>query len=218
MTETVILGIQPTFYLKKIEPLQIPTKILSGDFKQITLETLSGWKKTTTEPIHQVNVIGTNKMDRMFTYSDRNNNIFTCVTTNNVGCQNVICQWCRLPFTHSWIGIPYRMEKSPNMSIFYTEGCFCCFECVEAELQSVCHKSHILQSGLLLSPNVLLEVLFKKLYPGKKLYASPHFTLHERNGGALSDKEFYDERSYYMETSGVVLVPYKKVFIKMNTN
>jgi hypothetical protein len=216
MTETVILGIQPTFYLKKIDPLQIPSRILNGEFKDVTLESIMGWKKTTVEPAHQVNVIGTNKYDRMFTYSDRNNNIFTCVTTNNFINANKVCQWCRLPFLHSWIGIPYRMEKSPSMCIFYTEGCYCCFECVEAELQSICHKPHILQSGLLMSPNVLLEVLFKKLYPEKKLFASPHFSLHEKNGGALTDKEFYEERSFFLETSGIVLMPYKKIAIKMN--
>lgn len=217
MSETVILGIQPTFYLKKIDPLNIPAKILSGEYKKITIEHIQGWKKAVKENAthQQVSVISTNQQEKMFTYSDRNNNIFTCVTTNNFSSQNSICQWCRLPFQHAWIGIPYRLEQSMTKDYYYTEGCYCCFECAAAEVSLISKRIHVLHSGLLTSPNILLETMFKSVYPDKTLHSSPDFTLHEKNGGALPDKEYYENKSIYMETSGIVVVPYKKVYVKI---
>jgi len=216
MSETVILGIQPTFYLKKIDPLSIPQKILNGDYKNITLEHIIGWKKTVKEPVHQtVSVITSNQQEKMFTYSDRNNNIFTCVTTNNFSSQGSICQWCRIPFQHTWVGIPYRLEQSSTKDYYYTEGCYCCFECASAEVNLLSKRMHILHSGLLVSPNILLETMFHSIYPDKVLTSSPNFQLHEKNGGALNDKEFYENKSIFMETSGIVVVPYKKIFVKI---
>lgn len=218
MSETVILGIQPTFYLKKIEPLSIPLKFISGAYKEITLETIQGWKKTAKETTsHPITVIGTNKMEKMFTYSDRNNNVFTCVTTNNFNGNSTICYWCRGAFSHPWIGIPYRLEQSTTKDYFYTDGCYCCFECAASEMNSIEKKSRVLHGGLLTSPNVLLNLLFSALYPEKLLKPSLHFSYHERNGGALNDKEYYENRSYFMETSNIVVIPYKKVSVKMSS-
>lgn len=216
MSDTVILGIQPTFYLKKIDPLNIPAKILSGEYKNITLEQIQGWKKIVKEIPHQtVSVIGSNQQDKIFTYSDRNNNIFTCVTTNNFSPQGSICHWCRIPFQHSWVGIPYRLEQTLTKNYYYTEGCYCCFECAAAEVNLISKRMHVLHSGLLTSPNILLENMFRAVYPDKKLGCSPDFQHHEKNGGALTDKEFYENKSVYMETSGIVVVPYKKIYVRI---
>jgi hypothetical protein len=57
--------------------------------------------------------------------------------------------------------------------------------------------------------------MFHSVYPEKTLQASPPFYHHEKNGGALSDKEYYENKSLFMETSGMVVVPYKKVFVKI---
>jgi hypothetical protein len=215
MSETVILGIQPTFYLKKIDPLSIPQKLVNGDFKNITLELVQGWKKHAIEQKNQISVIGTNKMEKMFTYSDRNNNVFTFVTTNNFKMAHTICQWCRIHFSNPWIGIPYRLEQSIDKNYYYTDGCYCCFECAYAELCSMMKKSHVLHGGLIVSPNILLESLFQQIYPGKYLKASPEFYHHERNGGALTDKEYYENKSELIETSGIVIIPYKRMSVKI---
>jgi len=214
MSETVILGIQPTIYLKKIDPLTVPQKITNGDYKNITLETIQGWKKTTKES-HQISVIGTNRLDKMFTYTDRNNNVFTFVTTNNFQSSNTSCQWCRGAFQHPWIGIPYRLEQSQSKDYYYTDGCYCCFECALAEVESISKRSYVLHSGLLMSPNILLENLYTTLYPNKKLRPSPPFYHHERNGGALTDKEYYENKSQFIETSGIIVIPYKKVSVRL---
>ena len=215
MSETVILGIQPTIYLKKIDPLSIPQKILNGNYKDITLETIQAWKKTTKET-HQISVIGTNRLEKMFTYTDRNNNVFTCVTTNNFQPSNPICQWCRLSFSHPWVGIPYRLEQTQTKVYYYTDGCYCCFECASAEVDCISKKSYVLHGGLLMSPNILLDNLHHVIYPNKKLKSSPPFYHHERNGGSLTDKEYYENKSQYIETSGIIIMPYKKISVKLN--
>ena len=214
MSETVILGIQPTIYLKRIDPLTIPTKITNGDYKDITIETIQSWKKTAKES-HQISVIGTNRLDKMFTYTDRNNNVFTCVTTNNFQNGNMICQWCRMNFQHPWVGIPYRMEQSINKTYYYTEGCYCCFECALAEVECISKKSYVLRSGLLMSPQILLENLYLSIYSNRPLRPSPPFYHHEKNGGSLNDKEYYSNRSQFIETSGIIIVPYKKISVKL---
>jgi hypothetical protein len=213
-SKTVILGIQPTIYLKKIDPLNIPQKIINGEYKDMTIETLQSWKKSTKES-HQISVIGTNRLDKMFTYTDRNNNVFTCVTTNNFSFPNTICQWCRISFNHTWIGIPYRIEQSQTKTYYYTEGCYCCFECAFAEIESISRKSYVLRSGLLMSPHVLLENLFLTIYPTKHLRPSLPFHYHERNGGAMNDKEYYSNRSQYIETSGIIVMPCKKISVRL---
>jgi hypothetical protein len=215
MSETVILGVLPTFYLKKIDPLSIPQKLMNGDFKNISMDVIKGWRKESKEPKNKISVIGTNKLDKMFTYADRNNNIFTFVTTNNFKLSAPICQWCRVGFSHPWIGVPYRMEQSVNKNYYYTDGCYCCFECVYAEINSMLKRNFVLNGGSFLSPNILLENLFREVYPNKSLKPSLPFYYHERNGGALSDKEYYENRSEYLETSGVVIVPYKKMAVKI---
>lgn len=214
MSETVILGIQPTIYLKKIDPLSVPQKIINGDYKDVTLESIQSWKKSTKET-HLISVIGTNRFDKMFTYTDRNNNVFTCVTTNNFQSNGTICQWCRIPFQHTWIGVPYRLEQTNTKSYYYTDGCYCCFECAMAEIESTSKKSYVLRSGLLMSPHILLENLFLSMYPNKNLHASPPFYYHERNGGSMTDKEYYENRSQLIETSGIIVVPYKKISVKL---
>lgn len=214
MSEAVILGIQPTIYLKKIEPLSIPQKITNGDYKNITLETIQTWKKSTKES-HQISVIGTNRLEKMFTYTDRNNNVFTCITTNNFQESTQICQWCRLNFQHPWVGIPYRVEQTQTKIIYYTDGCYCCFECAMAEIESISKKSYVLHSGLLMSPNILLLNLHSMIYPNKSLRASPPFYYHEKNGGSMSDKEYYQSKSQFIETSGIITVPYKKISVKL---
>jgi hypothetical protein len=214
MSETVILGIQPTIYLKKIDPLSVPQKIINGDYKDITLETIQSWRKSTKET-HQISVIGTNRLEKMFTYTDRNNNVFTCITTNNFQSNGTICQWCRLSFQHTWIGVPYRLEQTQSKCYYYTDGCYCCFECAMAEVESISHKNYVLRSGLLLSPHILLENLFLSIYPNKILRASPPFYHHERNGGSMTDKEYYENRSQLIETSGIIVMPYKKIAVKL---
>lgn len=215
MSETVILGVQPTFYLKKIEPLSVPHKLINGDYKNITLDFIKEWRIESKEPRNQISVIGSNNQDKMFTYADRNNNIFTFVTTNNFKTTETICQWCRVSFHHPWVGIPYRMEQSREKKYYYTDGCYCCFECAYAEINSMLKRSYIFHGGLYLSPNILLESIFREIYPNKKLRASLPFHYHERNGGALNDKEYYENRSEYLETSGIVIIPYKKMSVKI---
>jgi hypothetical protein len=215
MSETVILGIQPTFYLKKIEPLVIPQKLVNGVYKNINLSLIQEWKKESIEPKNQVSVISANRQDKMFTYSDRNNNIFTFVTTNNFKMGNLVCQWCRLQFTHPWIGIPYRLEQSLDKNYYYTDGCYCCFECASAEINLMMKRSYVCHGAVLLSPNILLDNLFQSIYPNQTLKSSLPFYYHERNGGALNDKEYYQNKSEFVETSGIVIIPYKKTTIKI---
>lgn len=224
MSDTVILGINPTFFLKKVEPLSYPSKFLSGTYSQIDINYVKNLRRenepTTTKKQQDktIGIITKSTYDKLFMMTDKNNNIFTCVTTSNFDPEQKInlCLWCRDNFEHSWIGIPYRMEIDEHgTKIFYTEGTYCCFECAysEAKFKAKRHKIHL--SGAYLSEDVLLKILFNVCYPGKKLIASPSMFYHEINGGPLKHDEFHSGKSKYIPVSGVVIIPIKKMAIKI---
>jgi hypothetical protein len=216
-SETLILGVNPTFYLKKIEPLSIPSRLLHGDFKNITLSSICIEKGlNVVQEVKTIEVISNNPLSNRFTLNDRNNNTFTCVTTNNFEYnEKKLCQWCRLPFTHSWVGIPYRLEVCDNENTYYTDGCYCCTQCVAAELRERSRIRFNRYNGLYVSADVLLEHLHSQLYPNIPLISAPHFYHHVLNGGALSDKEFYGHKTPFVETNGIVLIPTKRIGISV---
>jgi hypothetical protein len=218
MSETIIFGISPTFYLKQIFPLLFTQKYLNGDFKHIDINFLKiNHKKSAINISQQVEIIGNSPLSKMFTLVDRNNNSFTCVTTNNFSdeAKETICQWCRCNFSHSWIGIPYRLEVTENNSIYYTDGRYCCFECCFADLTYQSNRRFNRFHGQYVSADILLEQLHERIYPNTKLYPSPHFSLHERNGGALPDKDYYSQRSIFIETTGIIILPTKRISIQL---
>lgn len=218
MSDTVILGIAPTFYLKQIHPLNFPQKYIDGEFKNIDINYIkSNNIKSEVSKVHkQVEIIGSSRLSKLFTLVDRNNNTYVCVTTNNFSeGEESLCNWCRTTFKHSWIGIPYRLEYTDDNSTYYTDGIFCCFECAAAELRNYSKTRLNRFHGQYVTADILLESLYNKVYPGKKLIPSPHFSLHEKNGGALSDKDYYSQRSIYVEMTGVVLLPTKRVSLQI---
>jgi hypothetical protein len=216
MSDTVILGISPTFYLKRINPLSFSQKYYNGEYKTINLEYVkNNMKRHQVNPMKQVEIMSTDPLSKRFTMVDRNNNTYTCVTTNNFDGKERICSWCRGMFTHSWIGIPYRVEYYDEETIFYTDGCHCCFECASAELSKTSKIRFNRYNGLYVTADILLETMFERIYPGKKLIQSPNFSLHERNGGSLNDEEFYTNKSIYVETSGIVVIPTKKISLQL---
>jgi hypothetical protein len=216
MSDTVILGISPTFYLKRINPLLFSQKYFNKEYSNIDVEFVkNNMKRHQLNPMKQIEIMSSDPLSKKFTMIDRNNNTYTCVTTNNFNGKQRICGWCRDMFSHSWIGIPYRVEYTEDVTIFYVDGCHCCFECAYAELSPNSKIRFNRYNGLYVTADILLETLFEKVFPGKTLVQSPHFSLHERNGGALNDDEYYSNKSMFIDTSGVVIIPTKKISLQV---
>jgi hypothetical protein len=216
MSDTVILGISPTFYLKRINPLSFSQKFFDGEYNRINIEYVrNNLKRHEICQIKPIEIMSNDPLSKRFTMVDRNNNTYTCVTTNNNDGKEKICTWCRGVFGHTAIGIPYRVEYFDSEVIYYTDGCYCCFECGSAELSEKSKTRFNRYYGLYVTADILLETLYERIFPGKKLNKSPHFTLHERNGGSLTDDEYYGNKSIYIETSGIVLLPTKRISIQL---
>lgn len=223
MADTIILGIAPTFYLKKIEPLEIPLKYEEGKYSHIDLNYIKKIKAVDRlrAEAKNVEVIGANPLERKFTLTDRNNNTHTCITTNNIdynddgSVKERMCYWCRVPFNHSWVGLPYRLEIDIyDVHTYYTDGCYCSFNCVMAEINEKSRNRINELFGIKVSSLVLLECLHSRIYTEESLYPSLPFWHHEFNGGALNDKEFYGNKHIYIPTTSTILVPTKRVAIQ----
>jgi hypothetical protein len=105
------------------------------------------------------------------------------------------------------------LEVGENSNTYYTDGCYCCTQCAAGELKERSRLRVNRYHGLYVTADVLLEHLHGQLYPSIRLTAAPHFWHHQSNGGALTDQEFYGEKTPFVETTGIVIIPTKKISI-----
>lgn len=222
MNETVILGINPTFFLKKVEPLTFPSRFMDGKFSEINVEFVKSLRsenqKLEKKQEKSIGIITKCKENKLFMLTDKNNNVFTCITTNNYDPDKPfqICMWSREQFNHTWVGIPYRMEiDSEGNYIFYTEGIYCCFECAYNDALFKARRSNHLSIGSCVSEDMLLKIWFNMCYPRKTLKYNPSPFYHETNLGPLTHDEYHSQKSIYIPTSGIVVIPSKKIAVKL---
>ena len=131
------------------------------------------------------------------------------------------CLWCRKRFTHAAIGIPIGMQVRGKTISYMVTGRYCCYQCCLAalyrlELLRSGHRDHVYNNS-----RCYLESMFNRQYPGKILHRAKEWTLHEINGGPLSDKDFFDDNYIFLpcgsENAQVKIALTVKEYIKMQS-
>lgn len=133
-----------------------------------------------------------------------------------------LCRWCRMDLSDlpedaeplgTIVKIEIKEENQQTSYVIYTVGHFCRTGCNYAELTS--RTSYWNMGDLVQMEEKNLRFLFNELYPGKELVASPHWELHERNGGPLNDEEYYSNQYYYHPTTHIIKFPAKKEYLAL---
>ncbi len=218
-----------TFLLRGLNPQLIWDNYRNGQYETIDI------------PHIPINIINGYKTDLGRVSCDKNDETYNeqasikshkCVTTNSTqfkialakmeGIQITdnkprLCRWCRkdlstLPADTVPLGTIIKIVKTgPNQYTLYTIHAFCRMGCNYAELMSRTPYWRI--GDLVQKEEKNLRFVMDLLYPGKTLERCSDWGLHERNGGPLTDKEYYSTQYYYHLSPNLIILPAKEEYI-----
>jgi hypothetical protein len=236
-------SITPTFFLKGIDPNEIYTKYREGFFNRplSTVVSLLSKIKIASNAAIIAPTYGKSNNDPIFCVKDRFNSPIIIATAghesynvyNRTGGEPLmggVCRFCSERFEGPQIGYPIaHQEQSILTNIegekpvyrvinnFWTQGCFCSFQCALAKVrQNLNLPADYRDSGLRDSER-LLKFLYKLTYPNAKvLRPAQDLDLLIEHGGSLSRKEWEDEKHVFRKTDRVLVMPVKTEYIQRN--
>ena len=233
--EKSIIKISSSFMLRRIDPIEILSNYLKGNYKSLDLP------KDKIETKKGILIIGKNtgkdKSYEIYRFTDKSNSKQTIITTNHISYKHAIdqlnnktnltnpiikCLYCRRFIKENPVGIPVSMESDLKNNIvkFNVDGNYCNFNCVYADLKRMVSVSRIYQDPLYMDSEQMLHVMYHKMYPEKckeRIIEAPDWRLLKENGGPLSDKEFDENSNNYIPLTSIVQVPIKRQFIKLSS-
>ena len=218
--------------LRRIDPVLMLRRYLSGEFKNITPPKA---KITMSNAFVNLNQrIGSDQTSEIYRFNDKTNSGQLVVTTNheqyrhnkdiNDGKESKkpipYCQWCRREIKGDPIGIPISMtvDRITNNATFDVEDTHDTFGCALAMLKRVYSCSRSYRDPLYMDAEQMLHCLYYRMYPDKKgtrIEEAEDWRLLRSNGGPLDDEE-YDSKQYkYVKVPNVVTLPIKRQYIKL---
>jgi len=228
-TPSPILSVNPTFLLRHLDPSKILENYKSGKYCHITLPKEKIHLNLITPSI-QSN-LGTDPESDLYTFRTKGNLTQTVASTSHLHYllfnrngglipPGGICDWCRISFSHSSVGIPIKMEIGhfdigEPIIIFYLDGCMCSCECALAELKRHHTLSYRYRDSLYMDSEQMLRYMYSIIYPNEDfLYEAPDYRLLRQNGGSLDISEFHNKKHIYVRTPNIILAPVKRQFLK----
>jgi hypothetical protein len=210
---------QPTFALKKVDPLKVLKLYSEGAYKSLKM------------PLQKINVEAVvvptlSTTQGLYTFRDKNNCIITIYTSNNEVLKELPaykprCFWCMqdLPTDIKLhVPIPTFMHVFLDLKTdeyhYYFEtnaggkggGCCCSFECGSSYLK---HFNEGRGACLTYSNEqklVFLQTLYTLCHPDKgPLKDAPDFRLLHFNAGAMSVDEFIKTKSQFVLLPNIIL-------------
>jgi hypothetical protein len=179
--------------------------------------------------------------DAVFSVKDRQNRETVFFTTNHVNYDQFEktgdlisggrCEYCLLDFSHSVTSYPieYRETIVPSTELidgtkvttyqsvytFWTEGCFCSFECALAYLRNMAARPSVQRDEKLKIAEYQLKWMYTLLYPEEDvLTPSSDPRLLQRNGGSLTEEQYRDKTHMIVRTTGVLIIPVKREYVR----
>jgi len=127
-----------------------------------------------------------------------------------------ICHWCRIEHKDAPLGLPIVYEYLNKKSIYYVTGNYCSFECAYADLKTKQYCNFYCKDYIYNESEILLKNMYFNMTGKHKLYSAPHWTSHIKNGGILTDKDFYSQHHTYNRSPNIVLYPSKTSFVQID--
>ena len=225
-----------SFFLRQVDPLAVAKAYLNG-----TLLLPKEKVKFTTSTLTQDLVIGDNIDAPAYEYIDKNGSKLKIITgnhnnwtiSNEIRKEKFICDWCRINYTippvppvspegtggtggtgRSPVFLPIKIEKDENKIYFHGIGEYCCFECVYADLKTKSYAGFYYRNSVYSDSETLLKYMNHLFTNRENLTSSPHWKLHVKNGGPLTDKDYYNSEYSYGNVANVILKPAKITYIR----
>ena len=220
---------QPTFVLKKVDPLKMVQLYQSGHFKNYTL--------ATTKIVVDAAVVPSMTGETQ-TFRDKNNCVVVIHTTNNECIKSLPgfkprCFWCMQDLSSDFslhVPIPTYMTKTHNWEeesvIYHFEtdgggkggGSCCSFECALSYIRYFYNgKGSSARNYSGESLEIYLKSLYKLCHPDKgPLIEAPDFRLLASYGGTMTGDEFSKSKSQFIPLPYVVCTPVSHQFMVQN--
>jgi len=207
------------FFLKQVDPITVVRSYLAG-----TLILPNAKIKFDSISLTPDLEVGTDYNSPVYEISDKNGEIMRIVTTDHdkwiiqdKSQQRYICYWCRIENSGEWIIIPIKIDRTPHGKLIFSgTGSYCCFECAYADLKTKWYCNYYYRDALYVDAETLLRFMYFS-YTGKlKLTASSNWILHQKNGGKLSDKDFYNDKHTYVALPNIILNQIKTTYVQTN--
>jgi len=206
MKSTLIVGIVPTFHLKKVDPLEVYQRLIKGDFKSIVKNVRSA------QPIEsrEINVYGSNSDDASFTFKDHNNLLQVIVSSNHNDRKT--CDWCKqsIPDDSIIIGVPISYAFQAGNHIIDMEGCCHSFECAFSYLKRFRGYHVSTFDPIYANSETILRFLFSLCYPGETLKDAMDPRIYKQMGGSVSNIKHHS----YVRLPSVVIQKAKVLYQK----
>ena len=211
------------FFLKQVDPVQVAEDYLSGKLK-LPKDKIKFGNITITPDLD----VGKDYNSPVYEIIDKNGESVRIITTDHdkwiagssstTPTKKYICHWCRIQNEGESVVIPVKIDRDvmTNKLIFYGTGSYCCFECAFADLKTKWYCNNFLRDALYSDSESLLRFMHYKYTDKEKLVASPNWVLHEKNGGALSDKDFFSDKTSYIPAPNIIINNIKTTYFQTN--
>ncbi len=209
---------QPTFVLKKVDPIRVSQLYSQQFYKTVTLPS----KKLTVEAAIVPSITGGTQ-----SFRDKNKCLIVIHTTNNEMIKSLPtykprCFWCMQDLNKNaalHVPIPTGMnmakslEDDLTMYVFDTNmggkggGSCCSFECALAYIRNFNNGvGTSMRSYSKETLEVFLKTLYRLCYPEKgDLRQAPDFRLLNQYGGTMTVEEFVNSKSEFIHLSNVAI-------------
>lgn len=214
------------FILRNINPHEIYRKYKSGAYGGLIID-----KSPINVATSNVNIVpdSSDRCQERF-YETNNGTTSTILTTgqsnyelavNNIhkGLDFIpdktgLCKWCRgnlnerLPMNTYPTGVVTNVKKRGDKYIFTAvESKMCCAGCAISYAGSKeKYKKHI--------PTI--KFMFNLIGVDTELTPAKDWELHQRNGGSLSDEEYYENDVLYISNGNIIVLPTKSEYVMMD--
>lgn len=201
------LNFERNFFLKQVDPNEVVDLYLSNNLK-MPLEKIKFDNLIITPDLE----VGKDYYAPIYEINDKNGENIRIITTDHdkwIQNNNIdyICHWCRINNQGEHIILPIKVDKdiSTNKLIFYGTGSYCCFECAYADLKTKWYCGYQVRDVLYSDTESILRFMYF-IYTGKtNLISSPDWSLHQKNGGCLPDKDFFNEKTTYIKSPNYII-------------
>lgn len=231
------IRINPTFFLKGIDPQKLFLEYQSGVFSRQPVQKTK--IEITQNTAILANSYGTNNYSPMFSIKDRNNCSVVIATTNNKSFEVFTksggelvsggrCDYCKEDFNTIRVGYPIAFQETiildtqsqyRTLYTFWVEGIFCSFECTLAYIKLMLSRPYEYRDSVMNDSERLLKLLYKLMYPnGKPLLPAQDPKLLNTNDGPLSKEEWKENKHTYLRSDRILILPVKVEYIQRSLN
>lgn len=213
----------PIFVFKGIDPKAITKKYFEGKYNDSEIPSTQIKLRDVfhvTTPSY-----GTSPEEPRYQFRDKNNASVVVVTTNSkeydlykrakqFDDKERVCPWCLRKYDcePSLVATRHKQKeiKGSVYDFFWTTNVFCC----SPSCALAWHKRETGCDPLFKATYKDTELMYRLMFPGKRIRQAPQWRLLETNEGSMTEEEFDKNKYVYERTSNIITLPSKEEYIQ----